>query len=141
HWASLSGADLSGAFLPEVDFSSADLCGANLRKADLSKAFLGWAFLRGTDLSGADLQAPALLGTDLTSADLTGCRVYGVSAWSLKLDSTTKQQNLIIGNNDEPTISVDNIEVAQFIYLMLHNHKVRDVIDAITSKTVLILGR
>jgi hypothetical protein len=41
----------------------------------------------------------------------------------------------------EPEITVDNIEVAQFIYLMLNNQKVRDVIDTITSKVVLILGR
>ena len=38
-------------------------------------------------------------------------------------------------------ITVDNIEVAQFIYLMLHNEKIREVIDTITSKAVLILGR
>jgi hypothetical protein len=31
--------------------------------------------------------------------------------------------------------------VAQFIYLLLHNQKIRDVIDTITSKAVLILGR
>ena len=43
--------------------------------------------------------------------------------------------------SDEPEITVDNIEVAQFIYLMLHNQKIRDVIDTITSKAVLILGR
>jgi hypothetical protein len=41
----------------------------------------------------------------------------------------------------EAAITVDNIEVAQFIYLMLHNEKIRDVIDTITSKAVLILGR
>jgi hypothetical protein len=52
-----------------------------------------------------------------------------------------KQQNLIITPEDEPTVTVDNIEVAQFIYLMLNNQKVRDVIDIITSKAVLILGR
>ena len=78
--------------------------------------------------------------TDLTGADLTGCRVYGVSAWGLKLERT-KQQNLVITRADEPEITVDNIEVAQFIYLMLHNQKIRDVIDTITSKAVLILGR
>jgi hypothetical protein len=48
---------------------------------------------------------------------------------------------LVITRRDEPEITVDNIEVAQFIYLMLHNQKVRDVIDTITSKAVLILGR
>jgi hypothetical protein len=48
---------------------------------------------------------------------------------------------LVITQRDEPEITVDNIEVAQFIYLMLHNEKIRDVIDTITSKAVLILGR
>jgi hypothetical protein len=81
-----------------------------------------------------------LLDTDFSGADLTGSRIYGVSAWGLKLDGA-KQQNLVITRKDEPAITVDNIEVAQFIYLMLHNQKVRDVIDTITSKAVLILGR
>ncbi len=61
-------------------------------------------------------------------------------ATGLKLERS-KQQNLVITRPDEPEITVDNIEVAQFIYLMLHNQKIRDVIDTITSKTVLILGR
>ena len=80
------------------------------------------------------------MDTDLTGADLTGCRIYGVSAWGLKLEGA-KQQNLVITHEDEPEITVDNIEVAQFIYLMLNNEKIRDVIDTITSKAVLILGR
>ncbi len=71
---------------------------------------------------------------------LTGCCIYGISAWNLKLEQT-KQQNLVITHWNEPKITVDNIEVAQFIYLMLHNQKLRDVIDTITSKAVLILGR
>jgi hypothetical protein len=76
----------------------------------------------------------------LGDADLTGCRVHGVSAWNLKTQGA-KQQNLIVTPVNEPAITVDNIEVAQFIYLMLNNQKVRDVIDTITSKVVLILGR
>jgi hypothetical protein len=48
---------------------------------------------------------------------------------------------LVVAPLDKPAITVDNIEVAQFIYLMLHNQKIRDVIDTITSKAVLILGR
>jgi hypothetical protein len=96
--------------------------------------------LSNADLSGADLSLAPLVSADLTDADLTGCRIYGVSAWRLKLERT-KQQSLIITSEDEPEITVDNIEVAQFIYLMLNNEKVRDVIDTITSKAVLILGR
>lgn len=48
---------------------------------------------------------------------------------------------MIITQADEPTVSVDNLEVAQFIYLLLHNDKIRGIIDTITSKVVLILGR
>jgi len=101
---------------------------------------LGGANLSSADLRGANLQCVSLVDADLTDADLTGCRIYGVSAWGLKLERT-KQQNLVVTRDDEPAITVDNIEVAQFIYLMLYNQKIRDVIDTITSKAVLILGR
>jgi hypothetical protein len=40
-----------------------------------------------------------------------------------------------------PKITVDNIQVAQFIYLLLDNQNIRHVIDTVTSKAVLILGR
>jgi len=113
----LIGADLSRADLSEADLSGANLNGANLRKAELLRARLG-----GANLSNADLQAATLVDTDLTGADLTGCRIYGASAWSLKLEGT-KQQNLVITQEDEPEITVDNIEVAQFVYLLLHNEK------------------
>ena len=48
---------------------------------------------------------------------------------------------MVITPEDEPEITVDNIEVAQFIYLLLHNQKIRDVIDTIGKKGVLLLGR
>jgi AraC-like DNA-binding protein len=41
---------------------------------------------------------------------------------------------------EESVIQVDNLEVAQFVYLLLNNEKIRHVIDTITSKVVLILG-
>jgi hypothetical protein len=72
---------------------------------------------------------------NLTGADLTGCRIYGVSAWDVKLKGA-KQQNLVINLENEPTVTVDNIEVAQFVYLLLHNEKIRDVIDTIGKKGV-----
>jgi uncharacterized protein YjbI with pentapeptide repeats len=139
-WANLVGADLSGANLHGANLSVANLSMANLAQAGLSEANLRGANLSGADLSEADLLAATLVNTDLTGADLTGCRIHGVSAWRLKLERT-KQQNLVITSSNEPDITVDNIEVAQFIYLLLHNQKVRDVIDTITSKVVLILGR
>jgi Pentapeptide repeats (8 copies) len=139
--ANLGSADLVEANLRDhADLSNADLSGADLREAVLYKANLTGANLTAADLTGADLSLAPLVSADLTDADLTGCRIYGVSAWRLKLERT-KQQSLIITSEDEPEITVDNIEVAQFIYLLLNNQKVRDVIDTITSKAVLILGR
>ena len=143
--ADLRGANLSGANLSGADLSRADLRRADLRRAILCRAIVREANLIGTDLSGANLteanlQASTLVETDLTDADLTGCRIYGVSAWGQKLERA-KQQNLVITPEDEPQITVDNIEVAQFVYLLLHNQKIRDVIDTIGKKGVLLLGR
>ena len=138
--ANLSRAHLSKARLIKANLSRANLIGANLSGADLSRANLTGTNLSGANLNGADLEAATLVDTDLTGADLTGCHIYGVSAWGLKLERT-KQQNLVITPRDEPAITVDNIEVAQFIYLLLHNEKIRDVIDTIGKKGVLLLGR
>jgi Pentapeptide repeats (8 copies) len=140
HGANLGRADLSGAYLYKADLRRTDLRRADLSEADLYKADLSGANLNEANLRGADLDTAQLVNSDLTGADLTGCRIYGVSAWGLKLEGA-KQQNLVITPENEPAITVDNIEVAQFIYLMLHNQKIRDVIDTITSKAVLILGR
>src|SRR5262249_45991939 len=140
--ATLGGANLTSAKAGEASLPLVNLKGANLTGgAILIGADLTESDLKGANLSGANLVSAVLVMTDLTGADLTGCRVYGVSAWRLKMDGTTKQQNLVINAVEEPTITVDNSEVAQFIYLILDNQKVRDVIDTITSKAVLILGR
>ena len=138
--ANLSGANLERAYLSGANLSGANLSGANLYDANLTLAVVGGANFSGANLSGANLEGAQLSEADLSGADLTGCRIYGVSAWGLKLEKT-QQQNLVITHEDEPAITVDNIEVAQFIYLMLHNPKIRDVIDTIGKKGVLLLGR
>jgi uncharacterized protein YjbI with pentapeptide repeats len=139
----LNGADLRSANLMLADLSKADLSYANLGGANLDGASLPRANLGGANLSGTNLTYARLVDADLTDADLTGSRIYGVSAWGLKLSDKTRQRNLIITRwmSNEPEITVDNIEVAQFISLMLNNQKIREVIDTITSKAVLILGR
>jgi uncharacterized protein YjbI with pentapeptide repeats len=149
--AGLRGADLTEANLAETNLARADLSGADLigaelseadlREANLTAANLTRASLRGTDLCGVNLVLAQLVRTNLNGANLTGCRVFGISAWQLELSGAT-QTNLIITPRDEPTtITVDNLEVAQFIYLLLNNEKIRDVIYTITTKVVLILGR
>jgi len=98
------------------------------------------ANLHSANLLEADLTGVALVATNLEDAIVTGAKVYGISASDVKLQNTI-QTNLIITPSSQPEITVDNLDVAQFIYLLLNNAKIRDVIDTITSKAVLILGR
>jgi uncharacterized protein YjbI with pentapeptide repeats len=138
--ADLSGADLSRTTLTKADLSTANLEGANLQDAHLYGVNFTGTNLSRANLSGADMRNAQLVKTDLRNANLSGCRVYGISAWDVKLEKTN-QSNLIITLGSAPTITVDNLEVAQFIYLLLNNQKLRDVIDTVGRKAVLILGR
>lgn len=156
----LTGVRLAHADLYKANLNRAKLNGASLRYADLTKASLNMAQLRGADLTGADLYGTNLRLTDFTEANLTGaslrhaslaraklngakldgCSVYGTSVWDVKLAGAS-QKGLVITPPGEAAITVDNLKVAQFIYLMLENPEIRDAIDTIGKKAILILGR
>jgi uncharacterized protein YjbI with pentapeptide repeats len=148
--ALLREANLLWVHLREADLREAELCGANLRKANLSRANLckarldetdlGGADLREADLSEANLSQARLVETNLEKANLTGCTIYGISAWGIQLQGA-HQTNLRITPDNEPAITVDSLEVAQFIYLHLYNERIRDIIETIGKRIVLILGQ
>lgn len=138
--ANLSRVDLTGANLREVNFKNADLSGANLRTADLTKAYLVAVNLSGAILIDTDLRGVSLVGTRVDRAKISGSSIYGTSVWDLE-GEFEEQNDLIITREGDPIIRVDNIKVAQFVYLILNNEELRDVINVLTSKAVLILGR
>jgi uncharacterized protein YjbI with pentapeptide repeats len=156
----LNEANLERAFLEKADLGKADLLGANLSQANLIDANLFDANLTGANLSRANLFGANLLGANLSAADLTGATlanavlantridkakvsgswVYAVNVWDLE-GEFEEQRDLIITHRGQPTITVDNLKVAQLIYLILNNEEIRAAINTLTSKTVLILGR
>ena len=136
----LTGIDFHDADLYRATFWKAKLDRADLRNADLSSTNMNGTSLVGADLRGANLRFGRLVAVDVSGARLTGCSVYGCSVWNLH-GEPAEQRSIVITPKSEPEITVDQIEVAQFIYLLLNNASVRDVIDTITSKVVLILGR
>ena len=138
--AQFNDASLLGATLRLANFGGASLRQAKLNDADLFGADLTKADFTGADLTGASLQSAILVETNFQRAILTNCLVYGISAWNLKLEDAV-QSNLVISRPDESKITVDNLEVAQFIYLLLNNSRIRDVINTIGKKAVLLLGR
>jgi hypothetical protein len=138
--AKLFRANLSKADLRETDLLKANLSGAKLFRADLSRADLREANLRGANLREANLTNSNLIQANINNVKISKSNVFGINVWSLK-GEFKEQKDLIITPPKESAITVDNIEIAQFIYLILNNKKIRDVINTLTSKTVLILGR
>lgn len=124
------------ADLSQADLSFSKMSFVNLRGANLSRATLN-----NTSLNYANLEEVRMIGTELKGATITGSSIYGISAWDLGIDENTKQGDLIISKLGEAAISVDDLEVAQFMYMLMHNVGLRRVIDTITSKVVLVLGR
>jgi uncharacterized protein YjbI with pentapeptide repeats len=154
--AVLRGANFMKAHLYDADFFDADLTGgallidAKLEKSDFRNARLVGAILRGADfkdadltdadLSEADLQYVRFVDTNLDNTSIRSCRIYGISVWNIR-GKPKPLPNLIIARPEEASITVDDLDVAQFVYLILNNEKIKSVIDTITSRTVLILGR
>ena len=148
--ADLRGVDLSRADLRDAKLADADLRGTDFRRANLQGADLGsckagradfsQANLTGANLAEALLDHARLVEADCERACFDGASVYGVSAWNTRLREA-RQSDLIISARDEARITVDSLDIAQFIHMLLDNERIRHVIDTLTSKIVLILGR
>jgi len=121
--------------LAKQHLEGTDLRAANFRQANLSEAHLERANLEGTILHAA-----TLVETNLEQANLTGAHIYGIAAWNPRLGGAI-QSSLIITRENEPVITVDDLEVAHLIYLLLNHQKLRNVTNAVTERGVLILGR
>ena len=119
----------------DVDLSRAILSGATFTEANLTRATMTEADLRGADLSGA-----ILVHAHIDNADLSGARVYGIAAWDMSAAGAI-QNDLIITAADRPSVRVDDIEIAQFVYLLLSHQKLRAVLNTVTERGVLLLGR
>ncbi len=140
HRVNFRGANLHG-----TDFSSSVLAWADLRDADLFEANFYLVDMYQTDLRGANLGESILVGTNMVQtkidkANVSGSSIYSINVWDLE-GEFEEEKNLVITDRGKPVITVDDIEVAQFVYLLLNNKKLQDVINTLTSKTVLILGR
>lgn len=144
--ALLRSADFTNASLRNAKFGGADLMEARFCKADLTEALLHQATCLRTDFSNvtierANLTLASFVDASFEGANVSGCSIYGLSAWGLNLERTTQRDLVITAPHDEACVTVDSLEMAQFIHLLLQNKRIRNVIDNITTKVILILGR
>jgi len=138
--ARLKGARLDGCKLREANLSGARLDDASLVEAEMAGVNLRAASMQGADLHGADLKSAILVNADLRNANLCDAQVYGISAWEVSLDGA-EQRNLVVTHPGQPRVTTDDLEVAQFIYVLLNHRKLREVFNTVTKRGVLILGR
>ena len=154
--ADLRGADLSYAQMSRADFSGANLSrcrimhavlsrtslvGTIFRHADLRGSSLRRANLRRADLRDSILRHVSLAEADVQGAKLSGAEVYGAGIWGLKGEPANQSGLVIQSDFESPPLTVDDLDTAQFLFVLLDNVRIADVIDAASSRTVLILGR
>jgi len=118
------------------DFSSSDFTGAkiiisNLIDCNLQKAKFVDCYLNGSNLSRSNLDYSIIQNST----------IYGIATWDISTKEST-QENLTITNHyNDSVLTIDDLEIANFIYLISNNNKVANAIDNISTKVVLILGR
>lgn len=122
--------DLTGA-----DFSGADLAGANFQEAVLEETSLARA-----NAAGANLCFATLLRANLEGAVLDNCAVYGASLWEVRTEGAS-QRDLDIMPAQQPVLSVDSLQTAQLVGMLLHHRQARDEVFAVTLNTALVIGR
>jgi uncharacterized protein YjbI with pentapeptide repeats len=114
----------------DIDFTRSWYSDGSLVNSTIENSVLKYMNFRNSRLNS----------NTISNSNFSYCKIYGVSAWDLEFIDTL-QEELTITDVNDPIITIDNVEIAQFVYLLLNNKKLRTVIDTITSKVVLILGR
>lgn len=129
--SSLTGSHMGNSNLQLATFENSELLTANLANCQLQNAIFKNAVMSGVNLSNSNL----------TGATIIDSIVFGTSSWNIDTTESIQKNLTITNHKDESVITVDDLEIAQFIYLIVNNNKIANAVDKITSKVVLILGR
>jgi uncharacterized protein YjbI with pentapeptide repeats len=151
------GPDLSGAKLRHASARGAHLFNSRLRGADLRDSDFSEAVLFGVDFAGADLTGASFRGARLSEVDFSGailnrvdisgatlskCAVWGTASWDIKTDEGTTTRDFATATGyDQAKLTADSMEMLQLLHFIQRNPNVKLMIDSLTQKMVLILGR
>lgn len=147
----LRGARIVGARFEEGDFSRADFCDATIRDTVFNKTILTGAHFDGATIVNSNLNRVNLVGASFNVREITETVVYGISAWDLDISDDARQSKLVIERTyelfsdlierGEVPLMVPNIELAQFVHYLSNHKKVRDTLNVLNDRGVLLLGR
>jgi uncharacterized protein YjbI with pentapeptide repeats len=136
----LQGANLADADMTGVYLSDANLSAATLHRSSLAAGNLQGVDLRHADVRDSDLSLVSLVGAKLDGTLLSNCQIYGIAAWNIE-GQPKLQEELVITRTDEGCLVVNDLEIAQFIYLLLNYKRLQTVFNSMTDRGVLLLGR
>jgi uncharacterized protein YjbI with pentapeptide repeats len=147
----LRDAVFEDAHFEEGDFSRANFAGASFRNTKFNKTVLTDANFDGATFVNCNLNRINLAGASFRVKEISETVVYGISAWDLKTSDETKQSRLVIERTyglysdliqeGKVPLMVDDIELAQFVYYLSNHKKMRDALNIMNEKGVLLLGR
>jgi uncharacterized protein YjbI with pentapeptide repeats len=139
--------EIETASFYECSFKGAVFCNSNIHDVDFTRSIFNNVTFTDCHLKRIILYCTSLVYCRFVNGSVSDSSVFGVNAWNISLDNTL-QSNLIVESYSDTNekgrfgvVSVDDIELAQFINLILNNEKVFNVFNAMSSKIVLILGR
>lgn len=145
--AKLMNSDFEGSIIKDTKFHASLIMGSNFKNSIVNNSSFLSANLWGSNFNSAiirdsDFNGCNLSNVDLSNAEISNCYIYGISAWEIKRNDSTKTNNLIITRrfSKGAEINVDDIELAQFISLIMDNKKISNLINSMRTKSVLILG-
>lgn len=147
----LRGATFTDAHVEEGDFSRADFRGAVFVNTRFNKTILTNANFDGATFINCNINRANLVGASFRVKEIRETVIYGVSTWDLITSEDMKQEKLVIEktyslysemiDQGKVPMTVDDIELAQFIYYLSNHKKMRDAINVLNNKGVLLLGR
>ena len=147
----LRNAVFEDAHFEEGDFSRADFTGAGFRNTRFNKTVLTGANFDGATFVNCNLNRVNLVGASFRVKEITETVVYGIAAWDLQTSDDMKQSKLVIERtyqlysdliqDGKVPLMVDDIELAQFVYYLSNHKKIRDALNILNDKGVLLLGR
>lgn len=129
--SNLTNSIFGNSNLSHANFENTMLITANLANCNLQHSLFINSVLSGTNFSNSNL----------SNATIKDSIVFGISAWNITTTNLNQENLTITNHEDDHIFTVDDIELAQFIYLISNNEKIANAIDKLTSKVVLILGR
>ena len=133
------------------DFSGADFDGAIFRNTTFSKTILTRASFDNATFVNCNLNRVSLVGASFRVKEITETVIYGIAAWDMATSDEMKQSKLVIEQTHEfysdliqrghIPMMVDDIELAQFVYYLSNHKKMRDALNILNEKGVLLLGQ